>query len=112
MTLPPPEQNAVITMELILKTLPLMEVAFFAMNLSNLLGQFSPIERFFVESPGENKLGFIGENMAVAPEQENCIRRMVEKMRQLKEKIDTRNKGRYLKYDVLSPSNTPITTQT
>ena len=58
-----------------------------------------------------NRLGIFGENMAVSPGQEACIQRLIEKMRQLKAKIDTRNIGRYLKYDVLSPSNTPITTQ-
>ena len=111
MTQPPPEQGTEVTMELILNTLPVLEVTFFAMNISNLLGSFSPIERFFLADPGQNKLGMLGENMAVDPSQEACIRRLGERMRQLKEKIDARNKGRYFKYDVLSPVNTPITTQ-
>ena len=38
--------------------------------------------------------------MIVAPQQEACNHRMVEKMRQLKDKIDDRNVRRYLKYDV------------
>ena len=33
-------------------------------------------------------------------------------LRELKEKIDARNVGRYLKYDLLSPVNVPLTTQT
>ena len=111
MTTPPPEQDSEITMELILKSLPVLEVAFFAINLSNVLGTFSPVERFFLEDHSMNRLGIFGENMAVSPGQEACIQRLIEKMRQLKAKIDTRNIGRYLKYDVLSPSNTPITTQ-
>ena len=108
---PPPDQDAEITMELILDSLPVLETTFYAMNLSNLLGTFSPIERFYLADPGQNKLGMLGENMAVDPSQEACIRRMGERMRELKEKIDARNEGRYHKYDVLSPINTSITTQ-
>lgn len=111
MTQPPPEQDTEVTMKLILDTLPVLEVTFFAMNISNLLGTFSPIERFYLGEPGLNKLGMMGENMAVAPSQEACIRRLGDRMRLLKEKIDARNKGRYFKYDVLSPINTPLTTQ-
>ena len=108
---PPPDQDTEITMELILDTLPVLETTFYAMNLSNLLGTFSPIERFYLADPGQNKLGMLGENMAVDPSQEACIRRMGERMRELKEKIDARNEERYHKYDVLNPINTSITTQ-
>ncbi|KAL5256131.1 hypothetical protein ACHWQZ_G011370 [Mnemiopsis leidyi] len=111
MSQPPPDQDTIITMELILDSLPLLEITFYAMNASNLLGTFSPIERFYLGDEGKNKLGMLGENMAVSPEQEACIRRMGERMRELKDKIDARNRGRYIKYDVLSPINTPITTQ-
>ena len=111
MTQPPPAQDDQITMETILDSLPLLETTFYAMNASNLLGTFSPIERFYLGDHGQNKLGMLGENMAVAPEQEACIRRMCDRMRGLKDRIETRNRGRYMKYDVLSPINTPITTQ-
>ena len=99
-------------MDLILESLPVLEITFIAMNVSFNLGQFSPIERFYLEDAAENKLGVLGENMAVAPEQEACMRRMAENMRGLKAEIDARNVGRYLKYDVLSPINTPLTTDT
>ena len=112
MTLPPPKQDTKVTMEMILDALPVLEIHFISMNISNNLGQYSPIERFYLGSPGENKLGIFGENMAVSPEQEACMQRMTEKMRGLKAKIDARNVGRYIKYDVLSPVNTPLTTQT
>ena len=112
MTKSPPKQDEEITMELILECLPVLEITFIAMNISFNLGQFSPIEKFYLGEPGENKLGVLGENMAVAPEQEACIRRMEDRMRAFKAEIDERNKGRYLKYDVLSPINTPLTTQT
>ena len=112
MTSPPPKQDDEITMKLILECLPVLEITFIAMNISFNLGQFSPIEKFYLGDPGENKMGVLGENMAVAPEQEACVRRMEERMRAFKAEIDERNKGRYLKYDVLSPINTPLTTQT
>ncbi|KAL5252147.1 hypothetical protein ACHWQZ_G015068 [Mnemiopsis leidyi] len=111
MSQPPPDQDTVVTMELILDSLPLLEIAFYAMTLSNLLGAFSPIERFFLGDPGQNRLGMIGENMAVSPAQEACIRSLVERMRGLKETIDERNRGRYFKYDVMRPDNVPITAQ-
>ncbi|KAL5269838.1 hypothetical protein ACHWQZ_G003340 [Mnemiopsis leidyi] len=105
------DQDSQITMELILDSLPLLEITFYMLNVSNLMGTFSPIERFYLGDVGQNKLGMLGENMAVSPEQEACIRRMGERMRELKDKIDARNKGRRMNYDVLSPINTPITTQ-
>ncbi|KAL5258994.1 hypothetical protein ACHWQZ_G009457 [Mnemiopsis leidyi] len=109
---PPPAQDEVITMDRILDSLPVGELAFLSYNVAYNLAQYSPIERFFLEDPAEDKLGIIGENMAVAPEQEACIRRMVEGMRQLKQKIDDRNSKLKFRYDLLSPSNVPITTQT
>ena len=112
MVRPPPAQDEVITMDRILDSLPVGETAFISNNIMYNLGKYSPIEKFFLEDPAEDKLGIIGENMAVAPEQEACIRRLIEGMRELKEKIDDRNKGLKFKYDVLSPSNVPITTQT
>ena len=99
-------------MDRIMDSLPVDEVAFLAYNVAYNLAIFSPIERYFLEDPAEDKLGIIGENMAVAPEQEACIRRLAEGMRKLKEKIDARNEGQYLKYDLLSPVNVPLTTQT
>ena len=98
-------------METILKCLPLKEAAFMTMAVCYVLGNYSPIERLFLGSTSENKLGIFGENMAIAPEQEDCIHQMVEDMRALKRKIDARNVGRYLHYDVMNPANTPITTQ-
>ncbi|KAL5271305.1 hypothetical protein ACHWQZ_G001821 [Mnemiopsis leidyi] len=112
MAIPPPSQETEITMKLILECLPVMEITFIAMNVSYNLGQFSPVERFYLGHPAENRLGMLGENMAVSPEQEACIRRMEDRMRVFQAEVDTRNEGRYLKYDVLSPRNTPLTTQT
>ncbi|XP_063675556.1 polyunsaturated fatty acid 5-lipoxygenase-like [Bolinopsis microptera] len=108
---PPPKQDQQITKEEILKSLPVKEVSFITMAVCLVLGSYSPIERLYLGSPSENKLGIFGENMAVAPEQEDFIHELVEDMRRLKRKIDARNVGRYLKYDVMSPVNTPITTQ-
>ena len=81
------------------------------MSVCYVLGSYSPIERYYLGSTSENRLGIFGENMAIAPEQEDCIHQMVEDMRALKRKIDARNVGRYLQYDVMNPANTPITTQ-
>lgn len=108
----PPRQDQQVTMEQILKTLPLLEIAFFVMNVSYNLGQYSPVERFYLGSPEDNRQGMLGDNMAVAPQQEDCIRRMEDRMRVFARRVYERNEGRFLKYDVMSPINTPITTQT
>ena len=112
MRAPPPTQDEVVTTDRILDSLPVGEVAFLGYNVGYNLGIFSPIERFWLGDSGENKLGIIGENMAVSPEQEACIRKLTEGMRAFKHKIDRRNEGRYLKFDLLSPTNVPLTTQT
>jgi hypothetical protein len=111
MSEPPPKQEEEITMDRILKSLPVKEILFTTMAVCYVLGRYSPIERFYLGSNSENKLGILGENMAVAPEQEECIHQLTSNMRALQRKIDERNAGRHLKYDVLSPHNTPITTQ-
>ena len=111
MASPPPSQDQEITMETILKCLPVRETTFIRMAICYVLGSYSPIERLYLGSPAENKLGMLGENMAVSPEQEECIGLLADEMRGLRKKIDARNIGRYMKYDVLSPANTPITTQ-
>ena len=110
--LPPPEQDDVITMERIMDSLPQYEVALATMVITQVLGNFSPIERFYVETKAENKQGYIGENLAMSPEQEGHIKDMVREMERLRDKIAVRNKDKYLAYDVLSPNNIPITTQT
>jgi len=110
--LPPPEQDDVITMERIMNSLPQYEVALATMVIIGVLSNFSPIERFYVETKAENRQGYLGENLAVSLEQEGHIKDMVKEMEKLRDKIADRNKGKYLAYDVLSPNNIPITTQT
>ena len=109
---PPPKQDDVITMDHIMKSLPQYECALAIMVITEVLGNFSPIERFYVETKAEHKLGYLGENMAVSEEQEGCIKRMVVQMEGLRDTITKRNEGKYLAYNVLSPQNIPITTQT
>ena len=111
MSLPPPKQGDTITMDKILKSLSVLEITFFLSTVIYGLGTFSPIENFFLGDLGANRRGMVGEIMTIGPNQEACVRRLIEKMRQLKEKIAARNVGRYLKYDVLSPDNIPLATQ-
>ena len=108
---PPPKQNTTVTMEMILQSLPVEETTFLTMAVCYVLGTYSPIERLYLGSTSENKLGMLGENMAIAPEQEESICLLVEELRGLKRRIDQRNKGKFIKYDVMRPDNTPITTQ-
>jgi len=111
LTSPPPKVDDEITMETILHSLPAKEISYITMALSYTLGSYSPIERYFVDSVSENRLGLIGEHMAVAPDQEDSIHLLTADMRALKRKIDARNKELYIKYDILNPVNTPITPQ-
>ena len=109
---PPPEQDDVVTLERVMNSLPQYEVGLATMVTTEVLGNFSPIERFYVETKAQNKLGYLGDNMAVAPEQEDCIKNMAKKMENLRDEITKRNVGKYLAYNVLSPENVPLTTQT
>jgi hypothetical protein len=108
----PPTEEEVVTEQRIMETLPPYEVSLAVMVASVALGQFSPIERFYVETKAENKRGYIGENMAISDEQVICIKKMIQEMEKLKDDIAKRNVGMYIPYTVLSPENIPITTQT
>lgn len=108
----PPTEDEVVTEQRIMETLPPYEVSLAVMVITQVLGQFSPIERFYVETKAENKLGYIGENMAISEEQVIRIKKMMQEMEKLKEDIAKRNVGMYFPYTVLSPENIPITTQT
>ena len=109
--LPPPEQDEIITMDRILKTLPVPVISFISMDILYHLSTFSLTDKFFLGSSSLSRQGIMGENMAVAPEQVECLQRLTDGMRRLRKKIDARNSGLYLKYNVLNPENVPIATQ-
>ena len=109
--LPPPKQDEIVTMDRILNTLPVPVVSFIAMDTSYHLSTLSHMDKFYLGCGDVSRTGMEGENMAVAPEQVECLQRLTSGMRALKTKIDERNMGMYFKYDVLSPENVPITTQ-
>ena len=103
----PPTYEESVSWEHIFEALPVMETVFTSMNISNILGQFSPVERFYL---GHNTL--LGEHMTVSPDQEHAVRELGSDMADLKVQIDSRNRGHIFKYTVLRPDNVPITTQT
>ena len=109
--LPPPEQDEIITMERILKTLPVPVISYIAMDISYHLSTFSHMNKFYLGSESMARIGMAGESMSMAPEQVECLQRLTAGMREFMKKIDDRNKGVYFKYDVMSPENVPITTQ-
>ena len=123
LVLPPPAQNETVTMETIMKSLPKKDVAVVAMALTETLGKFSPIERFYSQTKASGRKGYFGENMAVSIEQEKIIGKMTSAMDELTAKIGSRNDEKekehgeqsdfkhFLAYNVLSPENIPLTTE-
>ena len=121
--LPPPAQNDVVTMETIMKSLPKKDVAVVVMAATEMLGKFSPIERFYSQTKASGRKGYFGENMAMSVEQEKIIGKMTRAMDELTAKIGRRNESHegehkkqgdfkhFLAYDVLSPNNVPLTTE-
>ena len=121
--LPPPAQNDHVTMETIMKSLPKKDMALVVMAATEMLGKFSPIERFYSQTKASGRKGYFGENMAVSVEQEKKIAKMTSAMDALTAKIRERNAElekehgnqkrfkHFLAYNVLSPDNVPLTTE-
>jgi hypothetical protein len=81
------------------------------MAITQVLGTFTPIERFYCQTREADRKGYFGENMAISVDQEACIERLDWNMRKLTEEIRERNKDKFIAYDVLSPHNIPLTTE-
>jgi len=109
---PPPLQDEEITMERILHSLPVEEITFAQLNTSYNLGAFSPTEKFYLETRCEEKAGMLGECMLVGDKEVGCLDRLVERMRAVRDTITARNNRLEIPYDVISPENVPLTTQT
>ncbi|KAL5258116.1 hypothetical protein ACHWQZ_G012916 [Mnemiopsis leidyi] len=120
---PPPGQKDIVTMTTIMESLPKRDVAVITMAATEMLGKFSPIERFYSQTKAFARKGYFGENMAVSEEQEEIIGKMTSAMVELTSKIRDRNEElgkqhgeqdeykHFLAYDVLSPHNIPLTTE-
>ena len=123
LVLPPPAQNDAVTMETIMKSLPKKDMAVVVMAATEMLGKFSPIERFYSQTKASGRKGYFGENMAVSVDQEKIIGKMTIAMDELTAKIGSRNDEKekehgeqrdfkhFLAYNVLSPDNVPLTTE-
>ena len=120
---PPPAQDEEVTMERIMKSLPKKDVAAIVMAATEMLGKFSPIERFYSQTKASGRKGYFGENMAVSDKQEEIIGNMTRAMDDLTAEIGRRNDElekehgkqdnfkHFLAYNVLSPDNIPLTTE-
>jgi len=108
---PAPKQDEVITMERILHTLPGEVTAFTQINTSYNLGQFSPTEKFFIETQHEEKAGMLGESMLVGGREVECTERFINCMKGIRDSISERNSKIEQPYDTISPQNVPIATQ-
>ena len=121
--LPPPAQNDEVTMKTIMKSLPKRDMAVVVMAATEMLGKFSPIERFYSQTKASGRKGYFGENMAVSVKQEEKIAKMTSAMDDLTAEIWNRNAEmekehgkqnqfkHFLAYNVLSPDNVPLTTE-
>ena len=111
MSQPPPKQDEEITEEHILNSIPTKPISLIAMTLLYSLQQASPIETYFLETPGgmgPHTITGLG-----GAKQKDCLHDMVRKMRALENKINDRNdKEENSKYDVLCPSKVPVCTDT
>ena len=109
---PPPGQDNVATLEQIMETIPKYEIAVTTMALTEVLGNFSPIERFYLPTKTDNRSGYLGGNMAVSLEQEKCINKMERNMEKLRVAIVERNENsQTIPYTVMRPDLVPIATQ-
>merc|ERR1712176_309352 len=112
MTSPPPKQDETITMERILMSLPVKEMARVAIDISYSLSLFSPVEKFYLSSVREEKGDLRTETMMVDEEEVKCIERLVSRLTDFQKHIDTRNESLHIPYTVIKPDMTPLTVQT
>lgn len=112
MTKPPPAQDEEITMERILLSLPVKEMARVQIDISYSLSLFSPVEKFYLGSVREEKEDLTTETMMVDEEEVECIERLVARLTDLQKRIDARNEGLQIPYCIIKPDMTPLTVQT
>ena len=112
MTMPPPPQDETITMERILLSLPVKEMARVQIDISYSLSLFSPVEKFYLGSVREEKEELRTETMMVDEAEVQCIQRLVNRLTDMQEHIDKRNDGLKMPYMIIRPDLTPLTVQT
>ena len=112
MTAPPPTQEEEITMDRVLRSLPVKEMARVQIDISYSLSLFSPVEKFFLGSVREEKGDLRTETMMVAEEEVACIERLVQRLAAQQEHMDQRNEGLNIPYKIIKPDLTPLTVQT
>ncbi|XP_063674416.1 polyunsaturated fatty acid 5-lipoxygenase-like isoform X2 [Bolinopsis microptera] len=112
MTMPPPPQDETITMERILLSLPVKEMARVQIDISYSLSLFSPVEKFYLGSVREEKEDLRTETMMVDEKEVQCIERLVNRLTDMQEHIDKRNDGLKMPYMIIRPDLTPLTVQT
>ena len=112
MTKPPPKQDDKITMEEVLLSLPVKEMARVQIDISYSLSLFSPVEKFYLSSVREEKADLRTETMMVDDEEVDCIERLVTRLTQMQRHMDARNEGLRIPYMIIKPDLTPLTVQT
>ena len=112
MTKPPPAQDEVITMDRILLSLPVKEMARVQIDISYSLSLFSPVEKFYLASVREEKEDLRTETMMVDEEEVECIERLVTRLTAMQKHIEKRNEGLAIPYNIIRPDLTPLTVQT
>eukprot|EP00116_Pleurobrachia_bachei_P005274 sb/3465536/ len=112
MTKAPPAQGDIITMDRILTSLPVREMARVQIDISYSLSLFSPVEKFYLGSVREEKACLKTETTIVDEEEIACIDRLNERLSKMQTEMDKRNEGLNIPYNIIKPDLTPLTVQT
>lgn len=107
----PPCQDEIITEDRLWDSIAPKQIAFVQAHLANMLGSLSPVEKFYLPTVERNRGGLRDEVNMVCHEQLACVDRLTATLREIQNTISERNQGREIIFDVMNPTNVPLTTQ-